>query len=211
MKRVSLQLPAAEDTTVSLLIVGSFSPDELKTLEQFAKLMSRVRSCSLLSRGMGGFGGLTFDKSGLTIRSAPCTDSELSELLHVMRPVTLEDERASFKNVATLLGRRLSSEELAQFLKINKRVFRHGEMSLYMQIFVNSQKLFAESLLYTWLNGTQYHTEDEKAQAWSKLEAALGEPNARAVVLTQLHGKVMALLNVAYLANQVLVSPDDDA
>ena len=87
----------------------------------------------------------------------------------------------------------------------------YGDASLYMQIFVNSQKLFAESLLYTWLNGTQYHTEDEKAQAWSKLEAALGEPNARAVVLTQLHGKVMALLNVAYLANQVLVSPDDDA
>lgn len=84
-------------------------------------------------------------------------------------------------------------------------------MSLYLQISVGSQKLFAVSLLHTWLNGTQYHTDDNKAEAWSRLEASLGESNAKALVLSQLHSKVMALMNVDYVAQQVLGAPDGDA
>ena len=77
-----------------------------------------------------------------------------------------------------------------------------------MQIRLGSQPLFAESLLRTWLNGTQYHTDEEKALAWSKLEAVLGEPNAQALVQSQLHGKVLALLNVDYVARQALEARD---
>ena len=211
MKLVSLHLPISEDSSVSVVVAGDFSVEEFATLEQYTRLMARVRACALLSRGMGGFGGLTLDKSGLTIRSAPCTDGELYELLHLIRPITLEDETASFKNVAALLGRRLRDPNLLQFLKINNRVFRDGEMSLYLQISVGRQKLFAESLLHTWLNGTQYHTDSAKAESWSKLEGSLGEPNAKAVVLSQLHSKVMALMNVDYVAHQVLVAPGSDA
>jgi hypothetical protein len=208
MKRISLHLPAAEDSSVLVTVVGDFATDELTTLRQFTKLMERVRLCALLTRGMSGLSGLTFDKSGLTVRAASCTDGELHELLHVMRPVTLEQERASFKNVTSLLGRRTRSEELSQFLKVNKRVFRDGEMSLYMQISIGTQKLFADSFLNTWLNGTQYHSDDEKALTWSRLEALLGQPNAKALVLSQLHSKVKALMNVDYVAHQVLNAPE---
>src|SRR5882672_4824447 len=135
MKLVPLQL--SEDSSISHTTAGDFSAEELDTLAQYVNFMSRIRACALLSRGMGGFGGMKLDNTGITIRSSSsCTDSELSELLHVMRPVTLENERASFKNITTLLGRRLGGEELAQFLKINKRIFRDGEMSLYMQVTV---------------------------------------------------------------------------
>jgi hypothetical protein len=210
LKLVPLQLPISEEPGVSLTIAGDFSPEELDTLAQFVKSMRRIRACALLSRGMGGFGGMKFDKTGIEFRSSssPCTDGELSELLHVLRPVTLENERASFKNTTTLLGRRLRGEELAQFLNINKRIFRDGEMSLYMQVTIGTQKLFSESLLNIWLNGTQYHTDEDKAQAWSKLETSLGEPNAKAIVLSQLHSKVMALMNIDYVAQQVLGAPD---
>ncbi|MCD0422891.1 hypothetical protein LOC51_37265 [Rubrivivax sp. JA1024] len=210
MKLVSLDLPHTEDSCVSLVIAGDFEPEELRILEQFGKLMNRLRTCNLLTRGMGGFCGLTFDMNGISIRSAPCTDGELFELLHVMRPVTLEDERASFKNVTTILGRRLRSEELLQFIKVNKRIFRDGEMSLYMQVSVGSHKLFAESLLNVWLNGTQYHTDDDKARTWNELEASLGDSSARALVLTQLHSKVKALMNVDYVAHKVLLAPLND-
>jgi hypothetical protein len=204
MKHVELQLPLSDSSSTSRTIAGDFSIKELDTLTQFVTFMSRIRNCALLLRGMGGFKQIKFDKEGITIKSSSCTDSELYELLHVMRPVTLESERASFKNVASLLGRHLRSEELDQFIKMNRRVFRDGEMSLYMQFTVNSQKLFDESLLKTWLNGTQYHTDDDKAQAWSKLEKALGDENAKAIVLAQLHGKIAALMNIDYIGGQVL-------
>jgi hypothetical protein len=143
VKLVPLQIPVTEDSTVSLTIAGDFSPEELETLAQYVNFMKRIRTCALLSRGMGGFSGMKFDNLGITIRSSSsCTDSELHELLHVMRPVTLENEQASFKNVTTFLGRRLRGEEFDQFLKINKRIFRDGEMSFYMQVTVGTQKLF---------------------------------------------------------------------
>jgi hypothetical protein len=212
VKLVALQL--SEDSSVVHTIAGDFSPEELDTLAQYVNLMRRIRTCALLSRGMAGFGGMKFDSSGITIRSSspsPSTDSELHELLHVMRPVTLEKERASFKNIRTILGRRFLSKEFAQFLKINKRIFRDGEMSLYMQVTVNTQKLFSESLLNTWLNGTQYHTYESEAQAWSKLETSLGEANAKVLVLSQLHSKVKALMNMDYVAQRVVGAPDGDA
>jgi hypothetical protein len=207
MKLVSLQV--SEDSCASFTSAADFSPEELDTLSRYVTSMSRIRSSALLVRGMAGFGGMKFDNTGITVRSSSsCTDSELHELLHVLRPVTLEGERASFKNVTSILGRRLLSEEFTPFLKINKRIFRDGEMSLYMQLTVNNQKLFSESLLNLWLNGTQYHTDEDKAQAWVNLETSLGEPNARAIVLSQLHSKVKALLNIDYVAQQVLHAPD---
>lgn len=212
VKLVPLQL--SEDSSVALTIAGDFSLEELDTLAQYVNLMRRIRACALLSRGMAGFGGMKFDNTGITIKSSspsPCTDSELHDLLHVMRPVALEKERASFKNIRTILGRRLRSKEFAQFLKINKRIFRDGEMSLYMQVTIDTQKLFSESLLNTWLNGTQYHTYDSEAQAWSKLETSLGEANARALVVSQLHSKVKALMNLDYVAQKVLGAPDGNA
>jgi hypothetical protein len=112
VKLVPLQL--SEDSSVVLTVAGNFSREELDTLTQYVNLMRRIRACALLSRGMAGFGGMKFDNTGITIRlslPSPCTDSELHELLHVMRPVTLEKERASFKNIRTILGRRVRSEE----------------------------------------------------------------------------------------------------
>jgi hypothetical protein len=102
-------------------------------------------------------------------------------------------------------------KSFAKFLKINQRIFRDGEISLYMQITVDTRKLFSESLLNTWLNGTQYHTNDSEAQAWSKLETSLGQANARPLVLSQLHSKVKALMNIDYIAQKVLGAPDGDA
>ena len=79
----------------------------------------------------------------------------------------------------------------------------------YMQISVGNQPLFHESLLDTWLNGAQYHTDAEKATSWRALEVALSSENARAVVMSQLQGRVKALFNLEYIASLVLQKSDD--
>ncbi|OIO67880.1 MAG: hypothetical protein AUJ57_10595 [Zetaproteobacteria bacterium CG1_02_53_45] len=54
------------------------------------------------------------------------------------------------------------------------------------------------------LNGTQYHTDTEKALAWKKFENILGSDNAKALVMNQLHSKVKALLLLEHLVSLVL-------
>lgn len=211
MKNVHLELPANDEGFDIVDLVCDFAEHELELIRQYSTLTDRVRNCSLLQRGMSGFQGLTFDQGGLSITAGACTKPELHELLHVLRPVTLEKERASFSRVMKILEGRLGHESVLNFLRLNQHAFRHGEMSLFFQVSIGDKPLFAESLLRTWLNGTQYHTDASKAADWAALEASLGEPSAQAVVMTQLHGKVVAVLNIDYVARQILLTPQNDA
>jgi hypothetical protein len=211
MRLVHLELPSEADEPASLDIVADFTGAEIAVLSQYRSLAQRVRDCTLLQRGMTGFQGLTFDGAGLSIRAGTCSSAELYELLHVLRPVTLQKERASFSKVLPLLANRLSDEVVHKFLQINQHTFQHGEMRLFFQVSVGDKQLFHESLLRTWLNGTQYHTDANKAADWAALEATLGEPSAKAVVMSQLRSKVVSVFNVDYIAKQVLAAPQRDA
>lgn len=207
MKHVHLELPSEDSEAAACDIEVDFTQSELLLLSQYSELTQRVRECTLLQRGMSGFQGLTFDQAGLSIRSGICSKPELHELLHVLRPVTLKKERASFVKISEILQSRLAEEPAARFLQLNQHAFHHGEMSLFFQISVGGKPLFHESLLRTWLNGTQYHTDTSKAADWAALEAALGEPSAQAVVMSQLRSKVVAVLNIDYVVKQVLLEP----
>jgi hypothetical protein len=205
MKNIRLTLPTGEDASdEEICTTVDCDSDEVALLRRFVALMERVRDTPWLRRGMSGFEGLTFDDSGLTLKAGECSDAELHALLHVLRPVTLERELSGYQRAAAVLGRRIGDPRVRAFLKACHRAFQDGEMSMYMQITIGSQKLFDKSLLDTWLNGTQYHSEPEKAEAWNSLERSLCASNSRAVVVAQLHSKVTALLNVDYMARQVL-------
>jgi hypothetical protein len=209
MKSVLLDLAIDEGKSIYVSVQAEFADEELESLAQYVQLMGRVRNCTLLEKGIYGFTGLTFDKNGFSIEFDAWPRGELHELLHVLRPVTLKKERASFQRVAALLGRSINEPAVRNYLKVANRVFDDGVMSLYMQIHIGDQLLFAEPLHKTWLNGTQYHTDIEKSKAWSAFEETLGEPNSLAIVQDQLHSKVLALMNVDYLARQVLAAPND--
>ena len=96
------------------------------------------------------------------------------------------------------------SREFGAHVKALRNLFENGELSSYMQISVGGQPLFDGSLLRMWLNGTQYHTDKEKAAAWSKLEGSLETENARALVMNQLHSRVKALFLLEHVVNLVL-------
>jgi len=165
--------------------------------------MRRLRSSALLERGMPGITNMRFSDEGMKFECGPYRDAELYELLHVLRPLVLAREATSFERVAGLLGRRFSSKELAMHLRFIRNIFEHGEHRLYMQITLGTQPLFDHSLIHTWLNGTQYHTDAEKAATWRDIEKSLGQDNARALVMNQLQGRVKALFLLEHLVQMV--------
>lgn len=206
MTVIHLLLPTDDDGHADVTVAADFSDSDLMLLRRYLELIERVRSTALLERGMGGFKGFSWDRGKITITAAECSDRELHELLHVMRLVTLENEPSNFQRACAILARRIHDQPVREFLKDCGRAFRHGEMSMYMQFTLAGQPMFHESLLNMWLNATQYHSDTDKAEAWQALEASLTAPNARAVVVSQLHSKVLALLNAAAIAQRVILA-----
>lgn len=135
-------------------------------------------------------------------------NSELHELLHVLRPLILSKEATSFERIAGLLGKKFNSEKFRSYLKLQRTIYDDGELKLYMQISLDDQPLLDGTTLKLWLNGEQYHTDDEKAATWREIEKALTTENARALVITQLQSKVKALFNVQYIATLILGKAD---
>ena len=209
MNTVTLQLFDSEDN-VAATISADFESGDLDQLRKFSALMSRVKETALLARGFAGITNMKWAAgAGMVFTCAPYTNPELHELLHVLRPVMLEEESASFHKMLALLGRQFRDKTFAQHQKALRHIFEEGELSSYMQISVGGQKLLHNSILRLWLNGTQYHSDQEKQDVWKSLEASLTENNTRALAIELVHSRVKALLLLDHIVGLVL--PKNDA
>lgn len=186
-------------------IAGSFDVNDIGVLRKFVRAMSRVRNCALLKRGMPAISNISFAaESGIKLTCATYENSELHDLLHVLRPVILQEETASFQNVTGLLRKRFGSRRFSDHLKPVRAMFEDGELRSYMQITLGDQPFFDQSTLNLWLNAEQYHTDEEKAARWSEFEQSLNTENIRALVMSQLQSKVKALFHLEHIVGMVL-------
>lgn len=208
MNTVTLRLYDSEDN-IAATISATFEDQDIERLRMYAALMIRVKQTALLTRGFAGITNIKWEAgAGMVFTCAPYTNPELYELLHVLRPVMLEEESASFHKTLALLGRRFKDKTFAQHQRVLRHIFEEGELSSYMQISVGGQKLLHNSILRLWLNGKQYHSDQEKREAWAELEKSLTEGNARALAIELVHSRVKALLLLDHLVGLVLSKHD---
>jgi hypothetical protein len=211
MAKVRLKLSDESGASVEE-IDGNFTVDDAPLLKQYLEQMKRVRDAALVVKGVPFITNMTWSAGGpMKFTAGEFSNGDLYELLHVLRPLILESEVASFHKTLALLGHRFKNKTYALHQKAVRRLFEEGELSMYMQLSVNGQKLFDQSLLHTWLNGTQYHTDAGKAAAWTKLESALTSENARAIVISQLHSRVKALFILEHDVRLIVEKCADDA
>lgn len=188
---------------------ATFDTPEIELIRRYAGFVDRVRETKLLQRGMPSITNMSWKpEEGMKWSCPPYENAELHELLHVLRPLILSKEATSFERIAGLLGKKFDSEKFRRYIKLQRSIFKDGELKLYMQISLDDQPLLDDATLSLWLNGEQYHTDDEKAASWNEIEKALTTENARALVITQLQAKVKALFNVQYIATLILGKVD---
>jgi hypothetical protein len=188
---------------------ATFDQSEIDLLRRYAGFVDRVRETKLLQRGMPAITNMSWKPDeGMKWTYLPYDNSELHELLHVLRPLILSREATSFVRIVGLLGRKFENEKFRKHLKLQRSIFEDGELKLYMQISLNDQPLLDNATLNLWLNGEQYHTDEEKSAAWREIEEALTVENTRGLLITQLHAKVKAIFNVQYIANLILGKAD---
>lgn len=188
---------------------ATFDESEIDLLRRYVEFVDRLRETKLLRRGMPAITNMSWKPDeGMKWTCPSYENSELHELLHVLRPLILSQEATSFECIAGLLGKKFDSEKFRGHLKLQRTVFNDGELKLYMQISLNDQPLLDDATLKLWLNGEQYHTDEEKAATWKEIEEGLTIENTRAFVITQLQAKVKALFNLQYIANLILGKAD---
>jgi len=190
-------------------VSANFDEPEIDLLRRYVEFVHRLRETRLLQRGIPAITNMDWKQGeGMKWTCAPYENSELHELLHVLRPLILSKEATSFERITGMLGKKFDNKKFRSYLKLQRTIFEDGELMLFMQISLNDQPLLNDATLKLWLNGEQYHTEEEKAATWKKIEKALTIENTRALVITQLQAKVKALFNVNYIANLILGKAD---
>ena len=190
-------------------VTARFDDSEIVLLRRYVELVDRLLETKLVQRVIPAITNMSWKpEDGMKWTCAPYENSELHELLHVLRPLILSREPTSFERVVGLLARQFDNEKFRAHLKLKRTVFEDGELKLYMQIQVGDRPLLEDSTLRLWLNGEQYHTDKEKAAAWQEIEAALTVENTRALVITQLQAKVKALFFFFFIATLVLGKAD---
>jgi len=190
-------------------VSATFDESEIDLLRSYVEFVHRLSETRLLQRGIPAITNLDWKQGeGMKWTCPPYENGELHELLHVLRPLILSKEATSFERIAGMLGRKFDNKKFRDYLKLQRTIFDDGELKLFMQISLNDQPLLDDATLKLWLNGEQYHTDEEKAATWKKIETALTIENTRALVITQLQSKVKALFNVHYIANLILGKAD---
>jgi hypothetical protein len=186
IEAVSVQLPA----------------DEWQLLLDFASYADQLETTEFLRVGITDHCEIMADGSTRVTRDLP-PSSQLRELLHVLRPVILQNEPTSYVRVVGILGRRINHHLWRGFVKGYARSFRADNSQEFFSVKIGNLVLNSEEALDLWLNGYEYHRDREKRH---RLSASIGSEVtdvSRALFVDLLGAKVEAILEVRDLVRWI--------
>lgn len=193
------------DKTVREEISLSFSEQDDQLLRLFQANFERFNNARLITKGIPRMSRMAFTaEGGWQFEVSEFDYGDLCEFLHVARPIFLADAPASFQNTCSVFGKQSRGNPLAKHLKHIRMVYSRGQYQPYFQVKVDGIPLFHESTVMDWLNGVEYHQDEERRQKVKQLEAALGEGTARSLFVAQLSGRIAATTWLADMVNTVM-------
>ena len=83
-------------------------------------------------------------------------------------------------------------------------MYERGEYQPYFQLTTNEVPLFSETATKLWLNGLEYHQDEDKTPKVEELQRALGDEALRGLMVAQLSGRVGAIFRLSSLASGTL-------
>jgi hypothetical protein len=162
-----LLLDAGEDGHA--FISGGLFDEEFGTLSRFleqydslveSKPMREGVPCEMAIRIEDGRGSVTTD--------LPSKD-DLDILFQRLRLFLLQNERASFVNVCSILRRQLTDLRLRELIKNQHAAFRNDPHELDSRLVINNVIVDQEAMLTDWLYGYQFHGDDERRERLKRL------------------------------------------
>lgn len=184
--------------------VGSVEipPDEWRLLVDFATYADQLEMTEFVRAGITDHCEIMVDGSIRVTRDLPPV-SHVRELLHMLRPLILQNEPTFYARVVGILGKRIDHQLWRGFIKGYARSFRADNSQEFFTAKIGNLVLNSEEALDLWLNGYEYHRDKEKRD---RLSASIGSEVtevSRALFVDLLGAKVEAMLEVRDLVRWI--------
>jgi hypothetical protein len=209
MRTVRLHL-ISQDNSEHHEVILNFEQSQLLMLDKFLANCDRLARAKLVRSGLPSVTKVCWTGTeGMTIKVSDFDYGDACELLHLARPFFLSQEPASFENVTAVFGRQCRGNALRRHLRYLCELYKRGDYQPYFQVSIGGTPLFHETTIRAWLNGAEYHQDEDKAALVAALEQSLTTNVARGVFIAQLSGRIRAIFLLAQLA-KLAVSNDGD-
>jgi hypothetical protein len=198
----AVNLRHAETGELSV-IRGTFNAYDAARIKAYLRVTSRLERTRFVAGGMRNEWRIEQDgKGGFVLPELP-PELDQAEFFHCLRPIVLDEERTSFRNVAATLGKALKHEYFRWRLKNLRKQYRSERMQRLFQVYSNDVQINCEASLKAWLNGLEYHQDFEKAEAVERSSSGLPIEIQTAIYIDMLSDRALAAINLAELINQV--------
>ncbi|MFZ7128620.1 MAG: hypothetical protein ACOWWM_20900 [Desulfobacterales bacterium] len=201
MKNVRLKATLSDRVTVNIIEL-QFDEKDLNVLKLYKSNYDRLLSAKLIREGLPTFINLSWSATnGATYKFSEFSYQDVYELLHLARPLFLSREPASFDKTCAVFGKSGVNTSITNHIKYIRWLYKNGEYKSLFQVEIDDIPLFSDKTLMYWLNGVEYHQDNEKRDTYAMLENALGVETTRAIFVSQLSGRIKSVHMLAHLVN----------
>lgn len=182
-----------------------FNEREVSILETYHSNFVRMKSSRIFDGPFPAITNLSIrSDNGMVFEVSEFDRRDLYELLHVLRPFILKRESASFDKTISVFGKKLKGPLFRQSFKELRQLYNDGELSFIVRVSLNELPIFSDRVFSAWLNGVEYHRDEEKRLFIERLESQFGEKETLGIVVSILKSRVKAISALHHLVKTPL-------
>lgn len=201
---------------------GEISDEDWDLIDAFRKEAARLRTCEWIKAGLDDDYTLESDSTGRVVVNVanPPSDAAVRELLHLLRPFVLQNERTFFPKVTGRLWGYFAHEYIRGILAQHRDGFSHGydracfELSVSATIegaagqnrddnfVINDAEAFN-----LWINAFEYHRDEKKRKQLIEKLGAEPDDLTLAQFRRMIADKARAVLHVANFLESIVAAP----
>jgi len=187
---------------------GEFTDNEWNVLKSFhdeAKQMFQSEAISSMKSNID----MSWDRErGITDNSNLPSDDDLYSLLHRLRPFVLQNEPIHFYKVINILRKHFIQKESQAGLVFMKDLFSSKIFRSQVEIRFNNDTIInSDETLDKWLNGFQYHRDNQKIAQIREINELLPNNTMKGIFVHMLIDKGKAIKNLAKTIEILSSSP----
>lgn len=183
----------------------TFEDEEIEILESYLECADSLLELEVVKQGVPWSYEMRIEEGRRTYVNVEIpSGTEMSALLHRLRPFILSDEPMSYLNVLAILGRRYDYDNMRQLLRDQRRLFDSRNNQEFAQITSNGVVINSEATLFQWLNAYEYHRDPKKKAHIQSLHRLLPLQESIPIFVGLIADKVQAILQLAGLLAVIL-------
>ncbi len=183
-----------------------FSDEEVLQLKEFYNIVKEIQSEPILSDKFSvslNIAGSVNKPMKFDIKLPDST--QLSVLLHKMRPLILKQERTYLHKIIGMFAKKIDNTLLREHFKMQSGQFQIDSSHQAYHIKINDKDLVTEETFFLWLNAYEYHRDINKIEKLEPIIKAFGKDFFTAIMINILIDKFNAIQKIASFVEEIIV------